>query len=119
MDDLKEVSVDFKSMFNEIEFPFSVRKCDKGWYSLGFPFLYTDNDGIEIYAQLCPDGTFLLTDDGWTIDIHSGGDKRNIDIVKRIVNHLDYTKYNEVNDEITATATKECFAAAVLEMISV
>ena len=111
--------IDFKAMLKDYEFPFHVDRGENDWYCLGLPFLYTDNDGIEIYVQECPDGTILLTDDSWTLGVHSCFDRRNIEVVKRIVNHNDYSKYDEETDAITATATKECFAAALLELISV
>lgn len=118
--------IDFEAMLKyyacshqSIFIPLSLAECENGWYSLGFPFLYTDNDGIEIYVQKCPDGTILMTDDGWTLGVHSCFDRRNIEVVKRIVNHNDYSRYDEETDAITATATEECFAPALLELISV
>ena len=111
--------IDFKALFKDYEFPFTVRKGENEWYSLSLPFLYTDNDGIEIYVTEYPDGTIRLTDDGWTLGVHSCFDKRNIEVVKRIVNCNDYSWYNEETDEIAAEATRECFAAALLELVSV
>lgn len=111
--------IDFKALFKDYEFPFTVEKGKNGWYALGLPFLYTDNDGIEIYVQECPDGTILLTDDGWTLGVHSCFDKRNIEVVKRIIGFSDYCRYDEKTDEIAAESTTECFAAALLEMVSV
>ena len=111
--------IDFKALFKDYELPFAVSKGEDGWYSLSLPFLYTDNDGIEIYVREHPDGTIILTDDGWTLGVHSCFDKRNIEVVKRIVNHNDYSQYDEETDAITATATEECFVPALLELISV
>ena len=111
--------IDFEAMFKDYELPFAVSKVEDEWYSLSLPFLYTDNDGIEIYVQECPNGTILLTDDGWTLGVHSCFDRRNIEVVKRIVNHNDYSRYDDKADAITATATEECFAVALLEMVSV
>ena len=49
--------------------------------------------------------------------MHSCFDRRNIEVVKRIVNHDDCSRYDEETDAITAT--EECFSAALLELISV
>ena len=111
--------IDFKSMLKDYEFPFHVDQGENDWYCLGLPFLYTDNDGIEIYVQEYPDGTILLTDDGWTLGVHSCFDRRNIEVVRGIVKYADYCEYDEKEDEITATATRECFAAALFELVSV
>lgn len=111
--------IDFKALFKDYEFPFTVEKGENGWYALGLPFLYTDNDGIEIYVIKHPDGTIRLTDDGWTLGVHSCFNKQNIDVVKRIVGFSDYCRYDEKKNEIGAEATEECFAVALLEMVSV
>lgn len=111
--------IDFKALFKDYELPFTVGKSEGEWYFLSLPFLYTDNDGIEIYVQECPDGTILLTDGGWTLGVHSCFDKRNIEVVKRIIGFSDYCRYDEKTDEIAAESTTECFAAALLEMVSV
>ena len=109
----------FKALFKDYEFPFTVRKGENEWYSLSLPFLYTDNDGIEIYVREHPDGTIILTDDGWTLGVHGCFDRRNIEVVKKIIGFSDYCRYEEKTDEMAAEATEECFAVALLELVSV
>ena len=111
--------IDFKAMFKDFEFPFTVEEGKDDYYCLGLPLFYTDGDGVEIYVKKCPNGTFTMSDDGWTLGVHSCFDRRNIEVVKRIINHTDFTRYDEESDEISATSTERDFAVALLEMASV
>ena len=111
--------IDFKAMFKDFEFPFTIEEGKDDYYCLGLPLFYTDGDGVEIYVKKCPNGIFTMSDDGWTLGVHSCFDRQNIEVVKRIADHRDYSRYDEKTDEIIATATEECFAAALLELVSV
>ena len=111
--------IDFKAMFKDFEFPFIVEEGNDDYYCLGLPFLYTDNDCIEVYVKKYPNGIFNMSDDGWTLGVHSCFNRRNIEVVKRIVNYTDHCRYDEETDEISATVTEREFAVALLEMASV
>ncbi len=116
---MKLETIDFKALFKGYEFPFSLEKGENGWYSLGFPFLYTDHDGIELFVKKREDGYFLISDDKWTLGVHSCFDKRYIEVVKRMIKTADYVRYNENTDEISAKVTEDTFAIALLEVVSI
>ena len=111
--------IDFKAFFEEYEFPFRVDRCENGWYCLSLPFLHCDNDGVEIYVRQNSDGTFFLTEDGWTLGVHCLFDRRHLDLLRWIIKMGDGVTYNDQHDEISATATEETFAYTLLQMVSV
>jgi hypothetical protein len=111
--------IDFKAFFEDYEFPFHVDRCENGWYCLSIPLFHSDGDGVEIYVRKNPDGTFFMSEDGWTLGVHCCFDKRHIDILKCIIAMGDGVKYIEKHDEIAATATEENFAYTLWQMVSV